>query len=81
MALKDTLSLPANPNALSTNVNAKEKEVKTITQNNLAIACLTMSFTKIEDMKHIENSATTDYSAGIASEVMKLLATEYNPKD
>ena len=81
VALIQTFNLPADPNTLSTSADTKEKEEKAITQNSLAIACLMMSFTKIEDMEHIETSATTEYPAGIASEVMKLLMTEYNPKD
>ena len=67
VALRSTMSLPANPDALATDPDVKAKEEKAIAQNILAIACLTMSFTKIEDMEHIENSATTMYPTGVAS--------------
>ena len=81
VALRDTHVLPTDPEALTTTGDAKEKEEKAITQNNLAIACMTMSFTKLEDMDSIEDSATAKYPNGVASEVIKILATEYNPKD
>ena len=81
VALRDTHVLPTDPEALTTTGYAKEKEEKAIAQNNLAIACMTMSFTKLEDMDSIEDLATTKYPNSIDSEVMNILATEYNPKD
>ena len=59
VALKDTHNLPADPEALATTGDAKDKVEKAIVQNNLAIACMTMSFTKLEDMDSIEDLATT----------------------
>ena len=80
-ALQDTHVLPADPENLTTTGEDKKKEQKAIAQNSLAIACLTMSFTKLEDLDSIEDSASTGYPGGVAHEVMKILATEYNPKD
>ena len=60
-ALKNTHVIPADPEALTMTGNAKKDEEKAIAQNNLAIACMTMSFTKLEDMDSIEDSGTTKY--------------------
>ena len=78
-ALEEAFVLPTDPSNLTTTGDAKEKEQKAIIANDLAVACLTMSFTEPEDLEYVDDSATTKYPNGIAKEVMKALTKEYRP--
>ena len=73
-ALKKDFKLPDDPEGY-----LSEKEKKAVEMNELAIACLTMSFMTDEDMQIIEQSATEDYPLGIARVVMKELQDLHRP--
>ena len=80
-ALEEAFVLPTDLSNLTTTGDALEKEQKAVIANNLAVACLTMSFTKPEDLEYVDDSSTTEYTNGVAREVMKALSKEYRPKD
>ena len=75
-ALKNNFTLPDDPEGY-----LSEKEKTAVEMNELAIACLTMSFMTDEDMQIIEQSATEDYPEGIARVVMKELQDLHRPMD
>ena len=81
-ALKEEFSLPIDP-AVSEGSTATEQaeSLKRVKKNDLAVACLTMSFTTDEDMEYIEESATSYYPDGIAMKITAAMKKNYRPVD
>ena len=71
--------LPSDPDNLTVADKEKKKVKVKITKNDLAIACLTMEFQGEENLEYVEDSSTTAYPNGIATEVVKDLKENYNP--
>ena len=76
-ALKNNFTLPDDPEGTL----LSEKEKKAVEMNELAIACLTMSFMTDEDIQIVEQSSTEDYPDGISRVVMKEMQDHYRPMD
>ena len=80
-SLKEDFDLPADPTTITETDTEIKKLKNLVAQNAAAVACLTIAFTTSELLEFCTDSATDEYPAGIAKDIVKKLFTKYHLVD
>ena len=72
---------PKQDSVIDTSNETGKKQQAALDQNEMAVACFTIAFTKDDMMSLVVSLMTLDWPEGKAGEIGRLLAVNFKPKD